>query len=97
MSNLFCQEGQLLYTPSLQRCGVAGVVRALILEIAKEQGAHIETGDFMLQDILQADALYLTSSLAGLRSVSRITGYDWHARTADAHPLLKEAARRVFD
>ncbi len=97
MSNLFCQEGQRLYTPSLQRCGVAGVVRALILEIAKEQGEHIEKGDFMLQDILQADALYLTSSLAGLRFVSRISGYDWHARTADVHPLLKEAARRVFD
>ena len=97
MSNLFCQEGQHLYTPSLQHCGVVGVVRALMLEIAKEQGEHIEKGDFMLQDILQADALYLTSSLAGVRAVSRITGYDWHARTADVHPLLEEAARRVFD
>ena len=97
MSNLFFQKGRQLYTPSLQHCGVEGVVKALILDIASRRKVQIETGNYTLEDVLQADALYLTSSLAGVRHVSQIAGYDWRPQVAELHPVLADAGRQVFD
>lgn len=95
MSNLFIQRGQKLFTPSLRYCGVEGVVKRLILEMAKERSMAIETGDFSLEEILRADALYLTNSLTGIRFVSGIAGYDWQPGTG-FHSLLEEATEQVF-
>ncbi len=95
MSNLFLHQGQQLLTPMLDQCGVEGVVRKLILDVAKDKDCEIITGDFTLDNVLQSDALYLTSALGGIRFVSEIAGHDWKPG-ASFHPLLAEAATGVF-
>ncbi len=95
-SNLLLQRDQQLFTPSLHGCGVEGVVKRLILEMAKDQGMAIRSGAFTLDEILRSEAMYLTSSLAGIRYVSRIKGHDWRP-AAEFHPLLKQAAAQVFN
>ncbi len=95
MSNVFFQRGTQLFTPSLDRCGVAGVVRQLILDVAEGEGIAIKMGNFTLDDVLQSDALYLTSSLGGIRRVADVMGYDWRPGTV-FHPLLAKAAKQVF-
>lgn len=95
MSNVFFQRGNQLYTPSLEHCGVAGVVRRLVLEVAEAEGMAVNAGDFTLDDVLQSDALYLTSSLGGIRGVSNIIGYDWQPE-AVFHPMLAKAMEQVF-
>ena len=96
MSNIFFQRGAQLYTPSLDNCGVAGVTRRLVLEMAEADGMAVNTGDFTLDDVLQSDALYLTSSLGGIRYVASVMGYDWRPE-AVFHPVLAKAAKQVFD
>ncbi len=95
MSNLFLQNGQQVFTPLLNRCGVEGVIRKLVLDVAKNQDTEIISGDFTLDDVLQSDALYLTNALGGIRFVSEISGYDWKPKTS-FHPVLAEAATSVF-
>jgi 4-amino-4-deoxychorismate lyase len=95
MSNVFFQRGAQLFTPSLDRCGVAGIVRQLVLEVAEAEGVAVNIGDFTLDDVLQSDALYLTSSLGGIRCVADVMGYDWRPGTV-FHPLLAKATKQVF-
>lgn len=73
-TNLFALvEGRLL-TPRLDRCGVAGVARGLVLDEAARLGlAAVET-DVEPQHLADAQALFLTSSLAGIWPVSELDG-----------------------
>src|SRR5487761_2550584 len=44
-SNLFMLRGNILYTPNLSRCGVAGVQRARVLDWAKQHGVTCNVAD----------------------------------------------------
>lgn len=72
MSNLFVENDGRLLTPRLDRAGVTGVVRALVLEQARAQGIICEERDLAPQDLLEADALFLTGSLIGIWPVRRL-------------------------
>ncbi len=66
MSNLFCVEGGCLRTPDLSRCGVAGIVRAVVLEIAEEQGIPCQVLDIPAAEVSAAEELFLTNSVIGI-------------------------------
>jgi 4-amino-4-deoxychorismate lyase len=72
MSNLFLERDGRLLTPRLDRAGVAGVLRALVLEQARAQGIRCEQRDLTPQDLLTADALFLSNSLIGIWPVRRL-------------------------
>ncbi|MCV6614288.1 MAG: aminodeoxychorismate lyase [Cellvibrionaceae bacterium] len=66
-SNIFIREGQRWLTPNLQRAGVAGVVRACLLE---RLGNDAEVADIELERLLAADEVFLCNSVAGLCPVA---------------------------
>jgi 4-amino-4-deoxychorismate lyase len=70
-SNLFLQRNGVLITPDLQSSGVAGVVRALILDLAEQSGPPVGVGAVSLSDMAGAEALYLSNSIAGVRRVAQ--------------------------
>jgi 4-amino-4-deoxychorismate lyase len=74
MSNVFLVRGSKLLTPCIDRCGVAGVMRGLVLEIAAAAG--IEAADRRLDatDLAAAEELFLTSALTGIRPVRELDG-----------------------
>mgnify|MGYP000152111250 CR=1 FL=1 len=72
MSNIFVEREGRLLTPRLDRAGVEGVVRALVLEQARAQGIVCEERDLAPQDLLEADALFLSNSLIGIWPVRRL-------------------------
>jgi 4-amino-4-deoxychorismate lyase len=70
MSNVFaCIDGQLV-TPSLERCGVAGVMREAVLRIAASRGVPCQQRDLPLTELLRAREIFLTNALIGLWPVS---------------------------
>lgn len=72
MSNLFIvQEGRLV-TPRIDRCGVAGVMRELVLEIAARLGIPAEQRRLRPADLDRADEVFLTNSVIGLWPVRRV-------------------------
>jgi len=72
MSNLFVWRDGNLITPG--RCGVAGVMRGLVMETAREQGIPVQLRDLELDDLEQAEALFMTNSLIGIWPVRELEG-----------------------
>ncbi len=72
MSNLFMICGGCLVTPDLSRCGTAGVMRELIIEVAGRLALPVIIKDVYLDDLLQADALFFSNSLIGIWPVKSL-------------------------
>jgi 4-amino-4-deoxychorismate lyase len=68
-SNLFLLEADGLVTPPLDRCGVAGTVRACVFEQAAAAGVAVRERRVAVDDLLRARAAFLTNSLAGVRPI----------------------------
>ena len=72
MSNIFLVSGGRLTTPSLSRCGVEGVMRRQVLDIATHLGMAVEIRDIPADRLGQADAVFLTNALMGIWPVRQI-------------------------
>ncbi|MCF6282308.1 MAG: aminodeoxychorismate lyase [Candidatus Polarisedimenticolaceae bacterium] len=70
-SNLFLLYDGQLVTPDLSCCGVAGTVRRLVMEVAQEQAIPLEISAVTLQQVRQADALFLTNAITGILPVKQ--------------------------
>lgn len=72
MSNLFLRQGSILATPKLDRCGVSGVMRRWILETAGDLGLRAIERRLRWQDLRDAEEVFMSNAVVGLRSVSMI-------------------------
>ena len=74
-ANLFAVIEDNLLTPPVADAGIAGIVRALILDqLAAEAGLRASEAPLLPADLAQANEVFLTNSLVGVRSVSAIPG-----------------------
>ena len=90
MSNVFVVRDGKLYTPDLSRCGIAGIVRGLIMELAGEWSLECAITGLTLSDIQNANEIFLCNSLIGVWPVREIDGAH-HA----PGPLTRRIAIRV--
>lgn len=65
-SNLFWRQGTHLYTPALTRCGVAGVMRERVMELARAQSVQLRVGEWSMYDLERAEEMFVTNSLIGI-------------------------------
>jgi len=70
--NTFALCGSTLLVPALDRCGVAGVMRAHLIGAARAAGLEVVVGAHPLRHWLTADAVLMTNALVGLWPVRRI-------------------------
>ena len=66
MSNLFVVSDGRLLTPDLSRCGVAGVMRAELLDLASSAGIQAQIGNISRQQLDNADELFLSNAVIRL-------------------------------
>jgi len=66
VSNLFIVKEGRLSTPALERAGVAGIMRAQVMELAQEQGLAVDTRDIPLEAVFRADGAFLTNAVVGI-------------------------------
>src|SRR5690606_23039527 len=103
-SNLFLVHDGVLGTPSVERCGVAGVMRAELLANAERMGVAWQVRDYSLDELYQADEIFLCNSLYGVWPVCRLEQRDWplgpltRKRRATASGLVDgwSVIRKVF-
>jgi len=95
MSNLFLVHRTALLTPDLSQCGVAGVVRAAVLEYAERLDIPVSVGPVTTAMVEEADSLFLTNSLIGLWPVARLGTRNYEV----AHEITQtlQAALQRFD
>lgn len=65
-SNLFIAGNGILRTPRLTRCGIAGLMRDKLLQLAAANGLVCEEDDIRREELDRCDECFLTNSLIGL-------------------------------
>ena len=95
-TNLFLLQGSTVVTPLLDRAGVRGVMRDLLINMAAASGSDVREERVSPETLLGADALVLTNSVKGICPVALLEGraYDSHAFATQMHACyLLELAR----
>jgi len=72
MSNLFMVSNGVLMTPDLSRCGVAGIMRTIVLELAEQLGLDARITHIGQEVLIGADEVFLTNSLIGIWPVIEV-------------------------
>lgn len=87
--NIFILKGVSLLTPSLQCAGVEGTLRAALLDGWTSDlglGLTVQVAELGLDDLFQADAVFLTNALDGILAVSSL----------NSKPLAQNAVVRTL-
>jgi len=72
MSNLFLVNEDRLVTSDLKNCGVAGIIRQFVLDMAQEMGISHDITVVKKEDLLTAGEVFLTNSLIGIWPVTKL-------------------------
>jgi 4-amino-4-deoxychorismate lyase len=81
MSNLFLFGNGTLLTPDVTRCGIAGVMRDLVIELAATHGVAFATAVVGIDDLLAAEEVFLVNSVIGLWPVAALDRKSWKVGT----------------
>lgn len=74
-SNIFWLKKGTLITPSLE-CGLLpGVIREVVIDIAREIGIEVSEGRFNLNDLISSQTAFFTNSLLGAVSISQVNEF----------------------
>lgn len=76
-SNLFMVRDGALLTPDLSRCGVSGIQRERVIELAASHGMPCQVGQIALAELLAADEVFLLNSVIGLWPVRELRSRSW--------------------
>lgn len=94
-SNLFVVIGRRLITPSLERAGVAGIVRAAVIERAARLRLDMAVKPMLVEDLLVADELFITNAIIGVYSIDRLDADRTHCYTT--HAVAEEFVQLLRD
>jgi branched-chain amino acid aminotransferase len=73
-ANVWWREDRRLYTPSLELPILAGVTRAVLIELAADAAYEVEEGVFPLDRLRSADEAFLSSSVREVMPVVALDG-----------------------
>jgi 4-amino-4-deoxychorismate lyase len=77
MTNVFLVQGSRLRTPRVDRCGVAGVMRRVVLREAARVGIAAQECELTAEDLHIAEEVFLTNARVGI----------WPVRSLDSRAL----------
>lgn len=92
---VFC-DGQLI-TPPLSSGCLAGVTRALTLEICDRIGITVNQIDFPVSDLKNVDSAFLTSTLRQIQPISKVDGISLSELESEICLKIKSEFDRVVE
>ncbi|MBL1263857.1 aminodeoxychorismate lyase [Candidatus Methylomicrobium oryzae] len=72
MSNLFYVRNGALYTASLEQCGIAGIIRELIIRLATRHRFAVTELSYTFEQLASADEIFVCNSIIGIWPVRQI-------------------------
>ncbi|MEO6185400.1 MAG: aminotransferase class IV [Steroidobacteraceae bacterium] len=90
MSNVFLELDGELVTPAIDQCGVAGVLRAVVIREAALAGVRLRVAAIALSTLDRCSDLALSNVRLGLLPVQELDG-----RLLAQSPMLRDLAMRV--
>jgi 4-amino-4-deoxychorismate lyase len=85
MSNFFLVKNNQLYTPKLDYSGVEGIMRNVVLQLAKKFGLDTALKQLTQQDVFSADELFVTNSVIGLWPIKKVEQYSFGVGPVTRH------------
>jgi len=70
--NIYAIHGNTLITPKLDKCGVEGTRRDVILDLAKLLGIKVKVDTLSVKELGQANEVFISNSIIGIQSISQI-------------------------
>ena len=74
MSNIFLLKHDRLLTPKLDRCGVSGVMRSVLLGASQSLGLSVDECSLTIRDLENADEAFVTNSVIGIWPIACVEG-----------------------
>jgi 4-amino-4-deoxychorismate lyase len=90
MSNVFIGQDGGFVTPLLDQCGVAGVMRAVVLREAATCGLAVREARVPLTALRECTGIFITNARLGL-----VLAHELDGRDLPAHPAVKRLADKV--
>ncbi len=91
--NIFWFKNETLFTPS-KDCGLLnGTTRALVLRFIADYDINLTEGEFLLDDLIGADFVFVTNSLIGCVPVFAIEGNFFNVE----HPFFLKIQNTLFE
>jgi 4-amino-4-deoxychorismate lyase len=75
--NVFLVKAGAILTPAVQRAGVAGVMRAVVLREAARLAIPATEADLTLRDLATADGMFITNARIGVVPVHRVREHEF--------------------
>jgi 4-amino-4-deoxychorismate lyase len=72
MSNIFYMANGTLHTPDLSHCGIDGIIRQKIIELAAVLDCAVCIKDTSLETLIAADEIFICNSIIGVWPINRI-------------------------
>ena len=72
VSNVFLVKGSKVFTPPLDTPVLGGVARKNVCELAAGNGIEVEEKELFVDDLLEADEVFLTNVIMGVMPVTKI-------------------------
>lgn len=76
MANVFWVKNNVVFTPSIHRSGVDGVMRTHIIELLKGINIRVKEADYSINEVLTAQEVFITNAAMELVPVYRIAASD---------------------
>jgi 4-amino-4-deoxychorismate lyase len=92
VTNVWWRRGTSLFTPSLDLGILAGVTRAVLLEVAPAAGYEVAQGAFPMSELLESDEVFTSSSVREVMPVVAVDGRPFER--GPAAPALQASLRR---
>lgn len=77
MSNIFLVRENVLTTPVLDRCGVAGIMRSWVLNAAQQAGLDFRVRNIHADELKQAQEVFVCNSVIGIWPVIAAGDLAW--------------------
>ena len=77
-ANIFVMKNDCWYTPSLDQCGVSGVMRKHVLSTMHKYNIDVEIGNVHLDTLRNAQSVFLTNAIAVIIPVTHLYLHNNH-------------------
>ena len=87
-SNIFFVKDNLVMTPALTNNILPGITRELLIKVIKNEGIDVQEGKYTLEDLIDSESIWLTSSTKGLAEVGEVI--NTKTKLIQGHELFKK-------
>jgi 4-amino-4-deoxychorismate lyase len=91
MANIFWVKDGTVHTPTLSTGALAGITRSWVIDLASKHFIPLVEGVYEMQDLTEADEIFLTSASLGVAIVTTFDFRTYSVSTGSVAAVLRDA------